>query len=142
MNNYKTFFAAYKASVLRGNNLSKEEVVLQFTSGRTSSLKELKPQELTELTTQLNYLNGTDKRNWKSAPGEQQRRQIIAIAHEMRWELPDGKADMKRINTWIATFGYLRDTGKHQDINAYSYEELPKLVWQFKQAHKHYLSNI
>ena len=140
--NYKTFFAAFKASVQRGNNLTKEELVLEFTNGRTSSLKELTAQELNELTIQLNYLNGTQQKKWAPKPGERQRRQIIAMAHEMHWHTANGKADMKRINEWIAAFGYLKNTGKHNDINAYSYNELPKLVWQFKQAHKHFLSNI
>ena len=53
-NNYKYFFAALKTAKSMGCNLSKEELVEEFTEGRTSSLKELSAVELREIVLQLN----------------------------------------------------------------------------------------
>lgn len=56
MNKYSPFFAAYNHSLTRGNTLTKEEQVQQFTRGRTQSLKDLTDAELAELTRALRIL--------------------------------------------------------------------------------------
>lgn len=56
MNKYSPFFTAYNHSLTRGNTLTKEEQVQQFTRGRTQSLKDLTDAELAELTRSLRIL--------------------------------------------------------------------------------------
>ena len=136
MNKYSTFYAAYNASLQAGNTLTKEEQVLSFTDGRTASLRELSDTELKALVQQLNSL----REGKQQQPAQRMRRHIIAMAHEMRWEVEGGKVDMQRLNNWVAKYGYLHAT-KHS-LNQYTAKQLPKLVSQFRSVYKSYLSAI
>jgi hypothetical protein len=83
------------------------------------------------------------------------RRQVIAIFHEAGWNLPISandeagsppgergggggvRIDMERVNAWCVKHGYL-----HKKLNAYTYEELPKLVTQAKKYLEWYLKKL
>jgi len=118
-NKYASFFAAYNASVKRGNPLSKEEVISDFTSGQTTSLKDLSWHELNELVTKLNYTSG----NTTPAPKyntieDRMRKAIIAIFHRMDRSPEDAKA-------WAEKQGA---KGNKRKFNDYSTQELYVLI--------------
>lgn len=107
-NRYKMFFAAYKKSQQQGNPLSREEVVHQFTDGRTSSLKDLTDFELNELSRRMNRHNLTNASS-QDEKANNLRRAIIAIFHEMghppeqakAWaEIQGAKGIKKRFNNY------------------------------------------
>lgn len=90
-NKYAPFFAAYNDSKKRGNPSPKEEVVCNFTNGRTSSLKELDHWELQELTRSLRQLAPpVVPANQEKA--DKMRKAIIAIFKSMNRTTGDAKA--------------------------------------------------
>lgn len=116
----------------QGLNDDKDAIIEEFTGGRTNSTSKLYFSEATTLIKQL--------KNPVAASEEKQRKHIIAMAHEMTWELEDGKADMKRINSWVAKYGHLN--ASHRTINDYKGTDLQTLVTQFQNVYKSYLKAI
>jgi hypothetical protein len=112
----------------------KEALVRLFTRQRESSTKGLTDAEADKV---IDYLRGMCANQDKHPPGNLMRRHIIAMAHEMKWETQDGKADMKRINGWCVHYGF----GK-KPLNDYEYDELPQLVTQFKNVYNSFLNGI
>lgn len=112
---------------------TKEELVYQFSGGRSKSSKDLLFDECQHL---INYLNavqkGTTQLKARTSGAvydacNQMRRKILSICHELQWEKADGKIDWPRLNNYLNKYGYL-----HKPLNDYIYEELPKLVTQFE----------
>jgi hypothetical protein len=68
---YKQFFA-----IIKKHDLQKEEVVLEFTQGRTNSLSALTDNEYNELMRRAARFNPIP-------PGDQQRKKMIALAKQM-----------------------------------------------------------
>ena len=71
---------------------------------------------------------------------------ILFLAHEMGWYVEGSKRnskgklqlDLQRIDNWCLKFGYIK-----RKFDNYSFEELPKLVTQFKEyVYKDYLKKI
>lgn len=93
-NPYAAFYAAYNASVAAGNPLSKEELVLDFTQGSTSSLKELSSAELDGLVARLNQLNRSGQAPYKphSDKADSMRKSIIALFYKMNKTPAQAKA--------------------------------------------------
>lgn len=116
--------------------ISKEEQVLLHTGMRTTHITEMSNAEADHLIASLRATQRNDKTK-AEASAERMRRNIIAMAHEMFWKLPNGKADMQRINGWCANFGYL-----HKPFNDYTLEELPMLVTQFKKVYQSFLNAV
>jgi hypothetical protein len=116
-----------------GNAPHKKDIIAGFTNGRSESSKDLYFDEATDL---IKYLKNFDN---EAISAERMRRNIISMAHELNWKLPDtGKIDMKRVNGWCEKFGY-----QHKPLNNYTYEELPKLVTQFKNGpYSHFIKNL
>jgi len=110
---------------------TKAVMVMGFTGARTNSTKYLTISEATEMIKHLKSLDPDE------ASAEKMRRAIIAMAHELKWQLPNGKADMERINNWCKKYG-----GKNKELNAYNIKELPNLVTAFKQVYKKFLEKI
>ena len=94
INQYSTFFAAFNASQKRGNPFTREEIVFDFTGGKTKSLKDLSRAELSELTLYLNRLNGNAAAPNKYAndKADKMRKSIIAIFHNMGRSVQDAIA--------------------------------------------------
>ncbi len=118
----------------------KSQMVGGATGGRTESSKDLYYNEAADLIKQLQAMQPVQQ--WKPKEGEQQRRKIIAIAYNMRWEIPNPKggkpkADMQRINEWCTVYGF----GKKK-LNEYTAAELPKLVSIFEIVYKQFLNGI
>lgn len=118
-------------SKLNINKDTKETMVLGFTLGRSISTKDLTQSEASDLIKHLKSLDPTE------ASAEKMRRAIIAMAHEMKWQLANGKADMQRINQWCIRYG-----GKNKDLNAYHFKELHNLVTAFKQMYLKFLGKL
>ena len=113
---------------------SKQIIISGFSNGRCTSSKELLKDEAADLISHLKSLDPDEKK------AEKMRRKIIRMAHEMHWQYEyrgKNKADMKRIDGWCKTFGYLK-----KGLDNYTYKELPKLVSQFQVMHKQFLSKI
>lgn len=84
-NRYATFYAAYNSTKAKGNPLTKEEQVREFTQGRTSSLQDLTDAELREIVTALNHTNTA---KWQPTTPEEvkldkMRKALIAQFHLM-----------------------------------------------------------
>jgi hypothetical protein len=135
-------------------------LVESFTHGRSQSSKDLTNVEAIEfikyLKMQLNKqkMQAADDANHisksmpsikASTPFEQantMRKKIIALAHQMGWSAihpSSGNkiADMPRINNWCVQYGYL-----HKELNAYTLEELPKLVTQYQNLYNSFLKGF
>ena len=123
----------------------KATMVHSYTNGRCTSSKDMHHTEAQAL---INYLRNqvqlhTPQGNTASHNKVQnQRRKIIAIAHNMGWQIPNPqggkpKADLKRINDWCIKYSF----GKKK-LNDYTVQELPKLVSIFEGIYKQYLKAI
>jgi hypothetical protein len=111
----------------------KADLVTSFTKGRSESSKELTNDEAKEMITYLTSITDAS-----DAASQKMRRRIISMAHEMHWHLPGTQAiNMQRLNEWCENFSYDK-----KKLNAYTYNELPKLVTQFKIVYKDYLSKL
>lgn len=123
---------------------TRADYIQQFTDGRTGSTKEMYEHEADAM---IAALNGQPAKAYKQTrpvanddKANNQRRRIIAMAHELGWTYSVGgqaKADMKRIDDWCVKFSYLK-----KPMNEYTLTELPKLVSQFQlmskdQRHRH-----
>lgn len=117
----------------RGLKEEKAGIVLTYTNDRSSHVSEMSKKEAATL---IQHLSGESKFNNSVDRGEKQRRYIIAMARQMGWTTTDGRADMVKINSWIAKYGHLNSTGKNTTLNSYKAEHLTKLVSQFQQVLK------
>jgi hypothetical protein len=107
--------------------LDKDEVIMDASGGRTSSTSKLTFDEARNL---MAFLNDPDPR----AP---MRMKILSMAHQMRWtkENKPSELDLDLVNLKLTKAGYL-----HKDLNDYTYDELPKLVYQVEQMRNHFIS--
>lgn len=125
---FKRMMALFTKHGLQGR---RHAWVWQFSNGRTESSKELHNAEVDAI------INAIETHFKAQDNADLMRKKIIALSHQMRWELPDGKIDMKRVNGFCETYGYLK-----KPLNKYSLKELPLLVSQFEKAHHHFINNI
>lgn len=114
----------------------KKELVKHITRGKTESLKAMGYQATQDIISHLENLTGQTTAPRKK-PGDDMRNKILSRAHEMNWELPDGKVDMERVNGWCVVY-----SGKKKKLNHFTVDELPTLVTQFERAYQSYLSGI
>lgn len=110
-----------------GDREYKQNLVIEYSNGRATSSKDLYYGEMQMLLEHLDKAQGKTEDDIKA---DRMRKKIIGIARGKGWEA-DGKADIKRINGWCISYGYL-----HKPLNDYTVDELPKLVTQFQQALK------
>lgn len=141
----------------------KNAAVLEISGGRTQHLRELSDAEMRMFILTLqraqgslrdSRLRGNDGRSWQPQDDNRTKmqRKIIAMAHEIGWHklpshLGEGqevrlekgrlKIDMQKINNWCVKKSYL-----HKEFNRYTYSELPRLVAQFEEMHRYYLTNL
>jgi len=137
MNPYARFYASYHTSVKCGNTASKEEVVFEFTGGRTTSLRELSETELNDLIDQLNQkstIQGTKKYSKDETARNTMRRAIIAQFHCA------GRDGVRAAKAWAEKQGA---TIEHVNIkrrfNEYTQPELISLI---KKAEKMRVSDM
>jgi hypothetical protein len=131
MNQYAPFFAALKAAEQRtGQKIDRQELILDFTKGRTGSLKDLSRMELSEITRELGGRMAKD-------PADVMRKKIISLLKYQGYTTEGGKADMDRIYAFIKKYGYL-----HKHLNSYTEKELPKLIYQCEVMKKKYIEKL
>lgn len=116
---------------------NKYNLILGFTKGRTDKSNEMSMDEAQELITYLKvFITNKDKLQLhQDEAANQMRRKIISMSHRIGWTTQPGKVDMDSINTWCREKSYLK-----KELNNYTYNELPKLVTEFQQVYKYYIS--
>lgn len=141
MSNFKTYFAIEKKIKAQGFDIEREDIISQFTEGKKSGLSALTPTEYRELIKWLNVRFPSPKPVKTPTPAQAkinlQRRKIISIFRQMGYELPDGKADMAKIYTWVEDYGYLK-----KPLNKYQLNEIPRLVYQAEKVLESFLKSI
>jgi len=105
--------------------------VYEYSQGRTESTKELHLAEVNKI------INALEEHFKKIDKADVMRKKCIAFAHQMRWELPDGKIDMMRVNTFCIERGYLK-----KPLNDYAPKELALLITQFEKAAEHFVKKL
>jgi hypothetical protein len=127
----KTFLQLIAALNAAKQYPRRHDYVYRATNGRTESTKEVTEREagiiITELQTRFGIKDEADT----------MRKKIISLAHQMFWELPGGKADMKRINNWCVDKGPYKKT-----LNTHTVKELPVLVSVFEKIYKEYMNKL
>ena len=129
---------------------AKEDIVSEVSKGRTTSVAALLFAEADSLIKGLKKETTFKKEVNKADPCHKMRGKILSHAHELGWHKKDAKGnlirdpatnktkiDFERVNEWCIKYGYLK-----KKLDKYTYDELPKLVWQFKEAYKDYLKGF
>lgn len=120
---YQQLFA-----ICKRHGLDYKDKVAEFTNGRTESLKSLTDGEYKELMTRLSKLNHSARQNFIPKPGDAQRKKIISIAREMRWDQNINFADlMQRIDNYMLT-----RTKYKKKLMELSEDELNKVLYIFE----------
>jgi len=133
--NQAQYRAAYAILNRRGLQQQKENIVAGISGGRTTSMRQLNHDESIALIRYLKEQQPTANDSSKMIG------KIFYYCHEMGWTKKNkhGKtvADGQRFDEWAVKHSYLK-----KKLQAYSYEEMPKLVSQFEQVYKHFLKSI
>lgn len=126
MSRYSRFFKLYHSARTSGVLPYRDHHILveDLTEGRYKGLSELPLPELRRIEAEIERLMQPTV-----DPCNQMRRKIIGILKERGAVLDDGKADMPHIYAWVLKYGYL-----HKPMNAYTANELPRLVTQAEQV--------
>lgn len=110
----------------------KKDLVRDYSRIGAESSKDLLIGEATSLIQHLESLV-PDKHD----PSDAMRKKIIMYAHKMRWQLENGKIDMKRLDGWCQLYGRF---GKK--LNGHTHLELTQLVTQFEQVYESFLKGV
>ena len=132
----KAIFTACKE--LGVDDDGRSELVIGITDGRSSSCKDLTFQEAKQLIEHLNKLLNRPKPtlNERARQADNMRKKILGFFHEMNYRIK-GKIDMEKVEETILKKGYLK-----KPLNAYTYNELPKLVTQMQAIRNSYIKNV
>ncbi len=119
---YARFFGLFKSARVAGimPYADHAELIAEVTSGRTSSLRDLTPQELRAIEQRIQELLDP-----KEAAAQRMRRKVIGILAGRGAVNEAGRPDMPHILAWVLKYGYL-----HKELNDYLPKELPQLVTQ------------
>lgn len=129
MNINKGQITAIRTSISK-LGLDKDETIAQASLGRTTSTRELTWDEAESLRRFL-----YSQQNVAKDKANKMRRKIISACHEMHMTLSPGVIDMAQVNAFIVKHGYL----KPKELNAYTLQELPKLVTVVERIRDSYL---
>lgn len=107
-----------------------------FSNGRCESSVDLWHPEAAAMIRHLHELAGAnDPRRLPMV------NKIYYYAHQMKWQKTNDKgkvvADGKLVDEWMIKYSY-----RKKKLNAYTYDELPKLVSQFEQVYKDFLKRL
>jgi hypothetical protein len=109
----------------------RKALIREHTGGRTDSSKDLTWQEVQDIVKALSP-GGS-----KAISADDMRKKILYYAHQIGWELPGGKIDMKRVNAWCENSGKFKKA-----LNNHSYYELVELVSQMEIVYNKFLDKI
>jgi hypothetical protein len=132
MTAFRHFFATEKKLRNTGLYYDRAELVEEFTKGRTKSLRDLSASEYTDLVVFMNQLVGKDD----FTKANDMRRKVIACLAKAGYK-KDGQSDIERINAWCISHGH-----GNKELNAYTIEELPKLVTQAEIVYNKFLNEL
>lgn len=119
----------------------KENIVFNFTSGRTTHLSEMEPEELVALLDKLsgNTNNTNYLRYGKFDKDNKQHCYLLSLCMQLGWSIHNKNvqrnvADIVRLGRFIMHFGAIKKPLMEQ-----SKQELQKTVYQFEQmVSKHF----
>lgn len=116
-------------AIIGKRGLDKEATILAATNDRTESVRQMNFEEAKQLLDKLGAKPKAD-------PCLPMVKKIYSCMHEMRITLPNRpkQVDVVRMNELIKKHGHIA-----KPLDEYTYEELPKLVWQVEQMRDHYL---
>lgn len=124
--NYKQFFAICKA-----HGFDYKDKVAEFTEGRTESLTDLSDGEYKEMMLRLVRLNEPHRKQFTPPSGDAQRKKIIAVARDMRWDVRGKEVMMQRIDDFM-----LNRTKYRKKLNELTVDELNKVCYIFENEVK------
>jgi len=122
----------------------KEDLVMDASSGRTSSVRDLIKLEMDglikHLEQKLKDAQEQGLKNQSMVRMDRMRKRILSICYTLGWTTIDPEknrhvVDQERLGTWLYKYSYL-----HKELNDYTYLELPTLVTQFEKLLKSTLS--
>ncbi|SUJ26419.1 Uncharacterised protein [Sphingobacterium spiritivorum] len=108
-----------------------KEMVYEFTEGRTDSLTKLSDGEFKELMIRLTRLNAPARQQFTPPPGDRQRKKIIAIARDMRWDARGNAIMMQRIDDFL-----INRSKYGKRLNDLTVDELNKVCFIFENEVK------
>lgn len=123
---YKQFFA-----ICKKHGFDYKEKVAEFTEGRTDSLTALSDGEYKEMMLRLTRLNAPMRKGFTPKPGDAQRKKIIGIARDMRWDARGDAIMMHRIDEFM-----LNRTKYRKKLNDLTVDELNKVCFIFENEVK------
>jgi len=127
----RTFLQLIKALNDANQYGRRHDYAYRASNGRTESTKELTEREAQIVVAELDKNYGTRDE------ADVMRKKIISFAHQMYWELPGGKADMKRINEWCVNKGPYK-----KKLNDHTTKELAVLVSVFEKIYKEFINKL
>lgn len=111
-----------------------QAIIAQFTDGETTSSKEMSQDQIYKCRQALAKELG-------NTPQDNMRKKMIHYGHLMGWKhmegIDCGKIDIARLDNWCITYGQY-----HKALNQHNYDELVKLVTQFKKVYVSYVKNL
>lgn len=105
------------------------EYALQFSNGRTDVLENLTHSETQAIIAEFSERS--------PSPADKMKGKILSMMHEMRWELPNGKVDIPRLNAWL-----IKHTPYHKQFDRLKEAELPIVVSLFEKMYKSFLKAV
>lgn len=109
---------------LRLGEDERHELAFAFSDGRTSSTRELRAYECNNL---IHHLEKMLKAHPEEVKHYNMRRKVFSLAHQLGWELPNGKVDMVRLNGFC-----LKRTACKKPLLAMTVKELVAVVTQLE----------
>lgn len=129
---YSEYFALEKQLGESGYQLTREEIVAQHTKGQKTGLRQLTNKEYYSLLKMLRDMLAKTEDPALAV----MRRKIISLMRRMGYEM-DGKADMKRIYTWVKRYGKF-----HKPLNSHTKAELAALTTQVELMYNSHLQEV
>lgn len=125
------FFKLQK--LLKALNLygRRHDYAFRCSNNRTESTKDLYDPEVIAIIKELEAQFGVQDK------ADEMRKKVISKAHDMKWELPGGKADMKRIDKWCVEHGPYKKV-----LNKHDIKELGIVLGIFDKVYKHYMNKL
>lgn len=123
----KQYFFVVKILEREGLFFMAEDIAFEHSNGTTRNLRALNYKQTQSLIE--TFLQPSAKQKMK--------RKILSMAHEMRWELPNGKVNLEKLDMWCKKY-----TPSHVPFNEIDKKELPLVVSVFEKMYKSFLKQL
>ena len=114
----------------KGLSDSKDEIVLELTDGRTSHLSEMTKAEAQLFFDVMLGEAQSPAPNSEAAKCDNSTRKLLSMAHEVKWQSPNGKVDYQRLSNWCKKYSPAHKCYKQQNS-----KELAETVTSFSKLH-------